>query len=529
MRMEKKWKQRKLEAKKNLPGLVSCAMIYPEAQMKDKTTAVFGNLMKPATIRKARKTKTAFIREFGSDAELPLVLSFQAISELESLGVRMLKISVAAATLSDSREGQSADFLAQDPKALVIGTIRMGFGHYRIALAMASAARSMGYTPYLFDLHSFTDTTAGRIVAKLNGLYSLGSRLSQKYAVFNKLYWEPLNSEGFRKLSYNAVDQKTAELMATPCRLLPRGIPFIATHAWPAQAAVHAGLQRVVNAIPDNWPMALHLAEGAIHTVGSPSSWFGYKILNGMNGSSLSIPMPPSSLVMAGHYVDHELVVNLEADTALRLERLAGNQPLRIVLTVGGAGAQQQLYSAIIRHLLPSVAENRVALFINAGDHRQVLEALREAEPELRSAVVHGEDWNETSSFAAALTAGETASGVHFFYSPSIFAAVYSTNLLLRAADLLISKPSELAFYPVPKLNVRRIGGHEAWGAIRSAEIGDGTIECPTTEGVLQMLDLLLNGREALTMMNESILRAKAAGVYSGAYRAVQLATDGAV
>src|SRR5512133_2739397 len=47
------------------------------------------------------------------------------------------------------------DLLAQpggkplDPKkSVIIGTIRMGFGHYRMGLAAASAARALGYTPY---------------------------------------------------------------------------------------------------------------------------------------------------------------------------------------------------------------------------------------------------------------------------------------------------------------------------------------------------------------------------------------------
>jgi hypothetical protein len=41
------------------------------------------------------------------------------------------------------------------------------------------------------------------------------------------------------------------------------------------------------------------------------------------------------------------------------------------------------------------------------------------------------------------------------------------------------------------------------------------------------MLDLLLNGTEALTLMNESILTAAKSGIYSGAYRAVELAVAG--
>ena len=76
-----------------------------------------------------------------------------------------------------------------------------------------------------------------------------------------------MNYEGFRKLSYNASDQKNAELMAPVYKNVPKNIPVIATHVWPAQAAVHAGMKNVVNAIPDNWPMALHLSEGSIHTV----------------------------------------------------------------------------------------------------------------------------------------------------------------------------------------------------------------------------------------------------------------------
>jgi hypothetical protein len=92
----------------------------------------------------------------------------------------------------------------------------------------------------------------------------------------------------------------------------------------------------------------------------------------------------------------------------------------------------------------------------------------------------------------------------------------------------MVTKPSELAFYPVPKLLVQRIGGHEAWGAIRAAELGDGTIECDTQGRTLQMLDLLLSEPELLASMNRHIQKARKAGVYDGAYRAVRLATGDA-
>jgi len=487
--------------------------------MKDKSSVIFGNTMKASVVRKAEKTKKGFLAEFGDDSGRRFVLGDGAIPELDAMGVRNLTVAEA----ENGTGGVNAFDLAADKKAFVVGNIRMGFGHYRISIAIASAARSMGLNPYLFDLHSFTGTTGGKIIAKLNGLYSMGSRWSQKYTLFNKLYWEPLNSEGFRKLSYNAVDQKTAELMATPCRLLPKDIPYVATHVWPSQAAVHAGMTHVVNAIPDNWPMALHLSEGAVHCVQTPSAWFGYKTLNGMDGDNILKPMPEGSLVNTGHYIDHELVSNLETDTKLRLARIADGKALRVLLTVGGAGAQRELFAAILRKLVPMAETGRVVLFINVGDHKGVLDGLRADVPSLSDATLHCDNWSETSTFATTALAGDV-SGVHLFYNTNIFSAVYATNLLMRASDLLVTKPSELAFYPVPKLHIRRIGGHEAWGAIRSAEVGDGTIECPTIAKTLQMLDLLLENREALVMMNKAILEANRIGTYSGAYRAVELA-----
>ena len=62
----------------------------------------------------------------------------------------------------------------------------------------------------------------------------------------------------------------------------------------------------------------------------------------------------------------------------------------------------------------------------------------------------------------------------------------------MRSCDVLVTKPSELAFYPVPKLFIRRVGKHEMWGAIHSAEVGDGTLECRDIPHTIQMLELFL-------------------------------------
>jgi hypothetical protein len=488
--------------------------------MKSGGMNIFGNDLPESVRRKAERQKASYVKIFGNDDPSGWKVWRREHPVLALVGASDLFIGPGT-------EGLGAVDLAYDRKALVVGTIRMGFGHYRIGLALASAARARGLNPFWLDLRSLSHTAGGKVIRRLDALYSLGSRLSPALPPLRQAVWERLNSEGFRRLSYNAVDRKVAEILAAPCRLLPPGIPFIATHAWPAQAAVAAGMKRVVNLIPDNWPMALHLAEGAIHCVQGPSAWQSYRA-EGHARQERARPMPPGVLRMVGHYVDHEIVSNLEADTAARRSRLSSGAPLRILLSIGGAGAQKALNEAVIARLLPLAERGKVCLLVNSGDKTELLRSMLDGVPGLReAATVHSGDWAGTAAFAEAALRGSVG-GVHLFHDADPFSAVYATNLLMRAADLLVTKPSELAFYPVPKLHLRRVGGHEAWGAIRSAELGDGSIECQTEEEALATLDLILGDGEALSLMNDCILAAHRAGAYDGAYRAVDIAAGSA-
>ena len=94
----------------------------------------------------------------------------------------------------------------------------------------------------------------------------------------------------------------------------------------------------------------------------------------------------------------------------------------------------------------------------------------------------------------------------------------------MRSADVLVTKPSELAFYPVPKLFIKRVGKHEMWGAIHSAEIGDGTLECRDIPHTIQMIDLFMQNDSILKDMCDSIVTNKSIGIYDGAYKVVELA-----
>jgi hypothetical protein len=494
--------------------------------MQDRSKEIFGNKIDKRAYKKAVSSKKKYAKKYGDDtgADYPVRIEKNPyIGDL--LGVRNVLVGDLGqnAHYDPSRKAEAETFDIE--KGIIVGNIRMGFGHYRISMAMASAANAMGYIPYWMDLNSYQETTCTKVIGAQNDLYSLGSRLS-KNALFNKLVWEPMNYEGFRALTYNASDQKNAELMAPVFQNVPKDIPVIGTHVWPAQAAVHAGMQYVVNAIPDNWPMALHLAEGSVHTIQCHNSYMGYRILNGMIKNRVSNPMPRDALVYTGHYIDHELVSNIEADCKARMDRKASGKPMRFLLTIGGAGAQKEIFAAIIKHLIPYIKKKKAALYVNVGDYKNVWDALLQEIPEMKAvSTEHFNDWEDTKDFSEkALHEAYEVTGIHGFWHKNIFEAVYCTNLLMRSADVLVTKPSELAFYPVPKLFIRRVGKHEMWGAIHAAEIGDGTLECRDIPHTLQMVDLFLKDDFILCDMCKNIMTNKSIGIYDGAYKAVELA-----
>ncbi|MBO5621255.1 MAG: hypothetical protein J5959_06450 [Butyrivibrio sp.] len=484
--------------------------------MIEKSKVIFGNKISDKDYNSALKSKKSYIKKYGDDSNTDYKIR---VTDNKVIGPILGVKNVEVTSSIPSSEG-SMDI----NKGIIVGNIRMGFGHYRISMAMASYARHLGYIPYWMDLNSYSETTCTKVIGAQNDLYSLGSRLS-KNPIFNKLVWEPMNYEGFRALSYNSKDQKNAELMAPVYKNVPKDIPVIATHAWPAQAAVHAGMKYVVNAIPDNWPMALHLSEGSVHTIQCRNAYMGYRILNGMNKKNVCKPMPQDALVYTGHYIDYELVSNVESDCAARIARKKNAEPMRFLLTIGGAGAQKEIFAEIIKHLIPYIKKNQALLYVNVGDYRNVWDQLLSEIPEMNSLKTeHMDNWQDTVSFAEkALDPKQHISGIHGFYHKDIFEAVYTTNLLMRSADVLVTKPSELAFYPIPKLFIKRVGKHEMWGAIHSAEIGDGTLECRDIPHTIQMLDQFLETR-LLEEMCESIVLNKNMGIYDGAKKVVELA-----
>ncbi|MBO4323236.1 MAG: hypothetical protein J5836_01095 [Clostridia bacterium] len=472
----------------------------------DKTKIIFGNEIDNKTVKAAAKSKAKYIKKYGDDAEADYKIAFEKIDTLDFLGAEKIVFG---------KENQKFD-----EKALVVGNIRMGFGHYRISIAMASCARALGYTPYWLDLASF-DATGSKMIREQNDMYSLASRISQKSKLFNKFIWEPLNSEGFKKITYNGKDQKNSELLVPIFKNIPKDVPYIATHVWPSQGAIHAGLSHVVNAIPDNWPMGLHLSEGAIHAVQTPFAYLGYKTLDGFGKGNLN-GIPEGQLKMVGRFIDHELLVDLKGDNARRKQRIKKGEPLRILMTVGGAGAGFDMFAAMVKHLLPYVEKKQVALFINFGDHESVYDKLVKKIGEVPCKKYFNE-YGKLKSLVSEIKEGK-AEGIYAVCNKDIFEAVYSTNLLMPVCDLLVTKPSELAYYPIPKIFMKHIGGHEVYGAINGREIGDSLNEYPKAERINQMLDKVLSDKEIIPHLCDRIDELKEQGYYDGGYNCVRLA-----
>lgn len=479
--------------------------------MSSKSKALFGNPVSASAQRKGERMQRRFARKYGYDPDAPYPLVARDNPILgPALGVK----DIASASTGDAIDHE---------RGVVIGTIRMGYGHYRIGMAAASAASALGYTPYWFDLLGF-DSAGARMIRDLDKWYSLGSRLSQKSKLFNKLLWDPLMGKWYKRLEKNYPVMQAAQVFSNVYRDFPKDMPLLATHPFNALGGVHAGMTNIVNMIPDNCPLGFHLADGALQTVQSPSAYFLFRTLKDMGNKGEKLQgIPAESIRIAGHYIDHELAANIDADCDARLQRMAAKAPRRLLISIGGAGAQQALLAEILNALMPRIREERLSLFINFGDHRNAWEFFRNNVPGFEQAAQLHNDWAETNQFVEKVR-GADAPGLHAFLHEDVFCAVYATNLLMRVSDVLITKPSELAFYPIPKMLLERVGGHEAWGAIRAAELGDGTVECQGLPLALQSLGMLLDEDVLLSLYCENIKKLNALGIYNGAYRVVEWA-----
>ncbi len=499
-------------------------------RMENGQFILYGNALKKSDSKKALRWENRLIRKFNYDPEEEYKLS---LVDNEYLGTIFGLKDIVRHDQGEELKGENA---------VVVSTVRMGFGHYRIAMAGVSCARAMGFNPYWLDLLRIPGITSD-VINWCNTLYSKYSRLSQRNKFFNKYVWESITTGEptlpvlqqllnswvlgwpWRFLKANVRDYKMSALLKRIHEALPSDIPMLTSHMWNCMGAVAGGMTNVVDMMFDNWPMAFQLTEGAKHGVQSPSGYFGFRTMRGFDEKDKVMnPVPAEALFYTGHHIDHELVENIEIDCQARIQRMRNNEPRRFLITMGGTGAQKELFKAVIEHCIPLIREEKLTLFVNLGDHSENWVWLEAELNDHKDLIQTHFTWDDTKSFSDEIRSGQ-AYGLHVFLHDNIFHGVYSTNYLMRVVDVMITKPSELAFYPVPKIFNERVGGHEMWGAIRGAELGDGTIEVRTTPHLLQAIDLLTFESDLLEMYCNCIVKNKSIGIYDGAYKCVELAT----
>jgi len=111
---------------------------------------IFGNPIRPSVVRQAIRRREDYARRFGFDPQAQYPLRCRPEPTMAGLiEFDTMELNQTAAPLPSA-------------EAVIIGTIRMGYGHYRIALAMASAARALGLRPMWLDLLSLHGTAGGR-------------------------------------------------------------------------------------------------------------------------------------------------------------------------------------------------------------------------------------------------------------------------------------------------------------------------------------------------------------------------------
>lgn len=492
-----------------------------------KTYTVFGNKIPESKARIGERLFRHYAKKNGYDpAHPPVLTAVPSEKDFDDFGIMHV---VEEGKAGSTSEGNFADPGAactpvSRENSILLGTIRMGFGHCRMALAIASAARYKGLTPYWLDMMSFPDNAASKTIRQIEHWYNAGSRFSQNSRWFNDHIWEKLTSDAGRHLSGSLRDKTISNIYAPLFKNVPEGMPFVSTHPWVGHGAVAAGVKGVVSIIPDNYPLAFHLVEGSYHAVQSPSCYMGYRTFISMGeDNNLEYCLPKDYIYETGHYIDHEIVSNVEYDCDLRLKRLKDGKARRFLLTMGGAGAQAAKFADIILTCRDAVKNNKAAFFINMGDHEGRWTALKaEFEKNGIQWTMH-DNWNQTKEFIQSVE-NDDVKGIHVFLHKNFYAAVYATNLLMRISDVMITKPSELSFYPVPKLFIQRVGKHEAWGAIRGSEIGDGTIETGSVTSMHRTLKLLIEDTDLVELYCEHIRKNKAAGIYNGAYNVIDVA-----
>ena len=82
--------------------------------------------------------------------------------------------------------------------------------------------------------------------------------------------------------------------------------------------------------------------------------------------------VPDNEIELVGHWNPKNIVDSIPESTERRIARVEQSKPLRLLIPVGGAGAQQSFLVELVKECAPLVKEGKLQLFLNAGDHEHM-------------------------------------------------------------------------------------------------------------------------------------------------------------
>ena len=273
---------------------------------------------------------------------------------------------------------------------------------------------------------------------------------------------------------------------------IPLDITVVATHAVAGHIAVEAGFRKVINLVVDNYAQHFNAVPGAINAVQAGALGAAYAKLG-------------YQTVLAGHWADRRSAEGIHTDTARRMKRIHSKAVRRLVIAIGGAGAQATFVIELLAALQPGMAAKTWHVVLNCGDAKETQTRIQAAAATLRGVEVQVLDTWDPISRIWAKDNEEQSSALTLICVNDRTQAIATTDILIPRSDMACFKPGELAFIPAPKLLIRRVGAHEAASAVRAAELGDATAELRTKEDFEKTIHLV-ETTDLLSQMNRAVV-----------------------
>ena len=382
--------------------------------------------------------------------------------------------------------------------ALELVAIDMGYGHLRPAYALSDY---LGNTPVLLaDQAPLSTPEEQRLWHRARTIYELLSKASrvplvgsvlgdvlQGITAIPSLY--PLRDLSNRTLAVRLMEWGAASGMGSglAARLERSDATLLTTFFGPAVLSDFHGCEKIFCVVTDSdinrvWapmnPRASHITYLApslrvrrrLKAYGVPSHRIevtGYPLpheLVGRNAESLRsnlqrrlVTLDPKGRFLHETRKDISYFLGGLPDQAVA--------PPHLVFAVGGAGAQAELVEQFLPSLAPSLRRKRLRLTLVAGLRQEVAQRFSDA-------IKKSQLWEE-----------HLAGTISILLEPSHAAYFRSFNDLLKRADILWTKPSELSFFGalgLPLLLSWPVGSHERynrrWAVSAGAAVKQGDV-----------------------------------------------------